>query len=430
MIEDLALMAARVLAFSSLALSSILLNSLFRSKQLISSWLGVFLLAMGQIVLGSVVLSELHAISLSGFIWVHLAMLVVSILVVRRHGTWPRGSDYFPRGTAIRDFVRSNWLLSVFGVCVVLLLVLVVLPAESVPGDAAHYHLARAQYWIQNHSAWHFFTDDYRQVEFPPNSPFLSMWQILVTGRYANLNVIQWLAAMLWALAIGGLSEYAGHNAAKSAFAGLTYLTLSSIIIQMATPLDDNLTAWLAVSLLYFVLLSIRDMVSSKIGPGHSQSRVQRHRLRSVNGNKAGPLGACYRHLDWPCSCCSSYAPCHIRSQLPLRRSGAACRFHLPSSLQLCSELAGLRRPDHLERFQASRIRRHLADEQTPAAIASARDPVANFVRYAYQMMDWQLVKTPFRGADTAYLYNRLAYRAIASWLRIDLEGVGRFDRV
>ena len=29
-------------------------------------------------------------------------------------------------------------------------------------------------------------------------------------------------------------------------------------------------------------------------------------------------------------------------------------------------------------------------------------------------MMDWQLVK-PIPGADTTYLYNRLAYRAIAS---------------
>ena len=219
---------------------------------------------------------------------------------------------------------------------------------QSVPGDAAHYHLARAQYWIQNHSPRHFFTDDYRQVEFPPNSSFLSMWQILVTGRYANLNVIQWLAAMLSALAIGGLSEYAGHNAAKSAFAGLTYLTLSSVVLQMATPLDDNLTAWLAVSLVYFVLLSIRDMVSSQIGPGHSQSRVQRHRLWSVYGNEADLLvpatgiwiGRARVALE---------APRHIRSQLPLRRSGAASRFHLPWSLQLCSELAGLRRPDHLE---------------------------------------------------------------------------------
>lgn len=231
----------------------------------VGNWLGASLIATGQIVLGSEVLSELHAIGLPGFLGVHLVFLIGSILLARWKGTCPRIDDFVVSLAEIAAFARTHKLVVAFGLSLSTILILVVLPTSFVTGDAAHYHLPRAQYWIENQTARHFFTDYFPQVEYPPNTSFLYMWQIIVAGNYVALNLAQRVAAILTSMAIFALSIHGGHNSASSLFAGLIYLSLSGVVLQMSTPYDDILTAWLAASLIFFTLLAIDKFGSGRV---------------------------------------------------------------------------------------------------------------------------------------------------------------------
>lgn len=70
-----------------------------------------------------------------------------------------------------------------------------------------------------------------------------------------------------------------------------------------------------------------------------------------------------------------------------------------------------------------------IVQKNDPVADASARNPLANFVRDLYQVMDWKIVK-PIPGADTGYLYNRLAYHAADHALHLHLESLREFNLV
>jgi hypothetical protein len=138
-----------------------------------------------------------------------------------------------------------------------MLLIGVVIPNPFTPGDAARYHIPRAHYWIENGTARHFYTDNYRQVEFPPNTAFFTMWQILVTGSYQALHLPQWFAGVLTALAIFCLAKFGSFSSGASTFAGLSYLSLSGVLLQMGTPLNDLTTGLFGTSCIYFSVTSV-----------------------------------------------------------------------------------------------------------------------------------------------------------------------------
>src|SRR6266511_3109589 len=48
--------------------------------------------------------------------------------------------------------------------------------------DSMTYHLSRAAYWLQNHSATQFFPGTVRQNGSPPNAEMLQAWTMAVTG--------------------------------------------------------------------------------------------------------------------------------------------------------------------------------------------------------------------------------------------------------
>lgn len=241
-------------AVAMLIAGAVLLNAAFPLNRRLANWLAVAMLAWSQVVIASILLSELRAIGLLGFFLCHLTGFALAFTLWIRRGRTSLAPLYFPDLGPIAESVRRNAVLTGFVVALGLMLIILVLPTTFVESDAAHYHVPRAHYWIQNKTARHFYTDDIRQIERPPNSSFLYMWQILVTGSYSGLNIPQWMAAVGTAVAIAALSRSAGHGLPASLFASAIFLSLPGVVLQMGTPWNDLLTAFSVAAFSYFAI--------------------------------------------------------------------------------------------------------------------------------------------------------------------------------
>ncbi len=124
--------------------------------------------------------------------------------------------------------------------------------------DALDYHLPRAYMWAQQHTARHYPTDDFRQVEFPPNASFTYLWLMVLTGVTRHVQVTQWIAGWVAALAAVALARFAGQGRAAALFAGFLFLTAPNPLLQMATPYNDTLVAAPTLCFLYFAFAAIR----------------------------------------------------------------------------------------------------------------------------------------------------------------------------
>jgi len=405
--------------------SSVLLNATLPLSSRYANWLAVSILAYAQIVLASEVLSELRQIGLAGFSIIHLTFLFVSVLVWRRAGRRDLVSLYtYPPGEFV-SFIKRNWLLTTFIFILLACLVFISLPTSFTPGDAAKYHLPRAHYWIQNRSARHFYTDDFRQVEFPPNSSFLYMWQILVTGSYGGLHVLQWIAAMLAALGIAAISRTVGHGRAASIFAAALYLSLPGVVMQMSTPLNDLLTAFGGLSFIYFAVEGVRQM--------------------SIQGREMGPRSLCYAGIAFGVFIGTKLTALFLLPVLAgvvlvflLARFRSVSRILALLGLYCVAGFLILGSYNYILNFMdygqpiVSENGRALSfiewqSKRSPQELESAQSPLGNVLRYAYQVMDWAVVK-PIPGADTLYSINNEAYRYLDRILQLELEGVSEFD--
>jgi hypothetical protein len=122
----------RVLVAASLPLSSILFSSAFRMRERSANWIGLFVVSAGQIVLASTLLSELHAISLSGFLGVQLVFLMLAAVAFVKRGARFDKAAYFWPAREILAFVVENRILALFGLCLVTILATMVLPVHTI----------------------------------------------------------------------------------------------------------------------------------------------------------------------------------------------------------------------------------------------------------------------------------------------------------
>lgn len=416
---------AGVVTILALVAGSVFVNAAFPLRRRPANWLALSLIMYGQIVLASTLLSELGAIALPGYLVFHTCILAGGILLWRQRGRPEIRSLYWVGAKEIRSVVRHSPLAVAFLVISLLALVVLSLPVSFTPGDAVHTYLPRVHYWIQKASARHFYTDNFRQVEFPPNSSFPHVWQVLATGGYYNLHLPQWFAGLLTAVAIGALSRLAGHGRGASMIASATYLCLPAIVLQMSTPLNDVLTAFGATTFVYFALAGI---VRDHTGDGREFVYYLGYAGLAFGIFTGTKLTAFFL-----------YPACAILAVLALvvnRRWLKRPVLYLGLSCGLGFLLFGsynyiLNTLDFGHPIASPKATGWVYDEmqsiRNPGALDEARSPIGNLVRYGYQVMDWHLVKE-IPGADTLYLLNNRILSSTSEALGLQLESVSRFN--
>jgi hypothetical protein len=413
-----------IVAGAALIAGSVLLNAAFPLDKKLHNWLAVAILGWSQIVVGSILLSELRAIGLPAFLLYHLAVFALALVLWLRRGRTSPASLYFPDRGQTAAFIKRNALLTGFIAALGLILLILVLPTSFVESDAAQYHIPRAHYWIQNKTARHFYTDDIRQIERPPNSSFLYMWQILVTGSYGALNVFQWIAAMGTAMAIAALSRSAGHSRPASMFASAIFLSLPCVVLQMSTPWNDLLTTFSVVAFTHF---AIEGIAHSRLRAPDATTRLLGYAGLAF-GLMIGTKQSSLVHL--PALAGIFLVLLALRFQERLRLLGKLSLFCISGFLVLGAynyllNILDSRSPIMSTAWPSAVPRKALL--RLPPQARKTRPLLADGLRYLYQTMDWVLVK-PIPGADTLYVLNNSAYRVVGDLFDLDLESDPRFD--
>jgi hypothetical protein len=234
-----------------------LFNLSFPVRGIVGNWLAIWCLSLAQVVLLSEILSELHLIGRTGFLVGHLLLFLAALTVWLRRGRPIIKENYWFSRSEIIQGVQQHPVLGILGlILAVLATVNLIVPfyLPSFNGDALSYHLPRAYFWWQHETAHHFYTGDFRQVEFPPNTSFYFMWIMALSNGYRWLHVPQWLSGLVAALSACGLARIARHDRPQSIFSGLIYLTFPMVVLQLSTSQNDLITTAAAAPCLFFAL--------------------------------------------------------------------------------------------------------------------------------------------------------------------------------
>lgn len=243
-----------VLCSAAVTVTAALVVTLLPVRGRLGTWLAVLCVAMAQIVLLSEALSELRWISAPGYVTGHALLLAGAVAAWWRAGRPAVLSAGRVRHHELRRFVQTHRLLAALTGAVIALALLIAFLSWRVPNplfDSTSYHLPRAWFWLDLGTARHFPTDNFRQVEFPPNGSFYFLWIMALDG-YAPLFLPPWVAGLGLIAATAGLARLAGHGRAAAWWAGLLGALMPQYTKQLFDFQIDLPTAFTGACFVYF----------------------------------------------------------------------------------------------------------------------------------------------------------------------------------
>lgn len=370
------------IAIACLVFSSVATVAVLPVAGLPASLIAALVVAMAQIVMLAQILSELGTLSAPGFLAGHVVLAVLALLWFRR-AQRTRTRPLLPDRENVFGFVRRNPLLCGAGAVVIAIYVANFAATHAMPvyiADAMSYHLARAAFWLELGSARHFYTNDFRMTEFPPNSSFVSAWIMAFFGRgFAWLHVPQWLAGIALGVGTVALSRSFGLQRAPAVLAGVLVTTAPIVVVQTSTAQNDLIASALTLAALVF---AVRFTLAPVDGPD------RRGNLVYAGAAFGTALGTKLTALYLVPGVAIALAVLAFRGGDPqaglrrlLRLGGVlAAGFVLFASYNVVLNLIDFGHP-----VISAEARKLLQVNYTPANT----DPVVNVGRYLYQFLDW-----------------------------------------
>jgi hypothetical protein len=144
------------------------------------------------------------------------------------------------------------------GLALLLQLVMAVAVAPS-NWDSMTYHLSRAAYWLQDHSAEHFRGGSVRQLDSPPNGEILQAWTMAMSGGDRLVAVVQWLSLVGVACCIYTGARLLRFGRGPAIFAAALFVVLPQPILQASSTQNDLITALFVVATAVFGARGLRD---------------------------------------------------------------------------------------------------------------------------------------------------------------------------
>jgi hypothetical protein len=113
--------------------------------------------------------------------------------------------------------------------------------------DSNHYHLAKIEHWISNGHVGNYPTVQTQQIILVPGAEFLLLQLRLLTGGDGQVNLLQWAAGLLGALAVARCAGQLGAGRAGQWLAAAVFLTAPAIVLESTSTQNDLIvTAWVA----------------------------------------------------------------------------------------------------------------------------------------------------------------------------------------
>jgi hypothetical protein len=121
--------------------------------------------------------------------------------------------------------------------------------------DPLNYHLARVAFWLQAKRVGYIEpTYDERLNLNPPNAEIGSGFALGVTHDEVFTGAVQFIAALMCAVAVFGIARRNGLASREAAFGALLFLTLPIVVLQASLSKNDLVVASLLLAAAFFVL--------------------------------------------------------------------------------------------------------------------------------------------------------------------------------
>ncbi len=256
-----------VIASGLILLTSLFITATLRLTSKPAAALSLYLFSYANVVLAGEIANSFYVLNQQWiFLGLHFIFYTASGLVWWRAGR-PSLAGPFANWNAefnsrsVRDFFK-NWpdlallALGIFAAFAYAAVLNLFVPANN--NDSLSTHLSRVGYWLQYGSFFPWPSARQFQLFYPVNTQLQFLWTILFWGSDRLIGFIQWIAALVAAVAVFGIARLLGWKRAQSAFAALIFLSFPLILLQITTPQNDIVNTAIFVSAVYFLLAGFR----------------------------------------------------------------------------------------------------------------------------------------------------------------------------
>lgn len=186
---------------------------------------------------GAELLSLFHGFSSwPAIIWWLVPACILAIRVRRHPPAWQTLS-------ARPDPTTLNYAFLAIAAAMLLFTGLTAFLTPPTTADSLCYHLPRQVYWIENHSIAPYPCFDRRQLEMPPLAEFIGAQVMLLSGNDHQVNLIQWVAYLLCALAASAIARDMGAGPLGQSLAAIFALMNPAAATQATNPKNDIVVA-------------------------------------------------------------------------------------------------------------------------------------------------------------------------------------------
>lgn len=223
---------------------------------------GALVVAAAMIVAESIGLSLVRLLTPAALLACQLLWLAAALALWRRRGSPAPPFARLPRPGQIFAAARSEPLLALLVAVVVIVLALQATLAIAVAPnepDSIGYHLPRAAYWLQYHSALQYLPgaiDDPAQVA-PPNAELLIAWTMAFARSDSFAQLVQWVALFGLLATIFAAARRLGFGRVPAAFAAGLFALMPEPLLQAATTQNDVLASFLLCASLLFAVTGV-----------------------------------------------------------------------------------------------------------------------------------------------------------------------------
>jgi hypothetical protein len=239
---------------TALVVTTALLLSSWLADGSVTQWLvGAYVIGISEIIVVSLLLSFGSRFSRWPLVASLAALCVLAAVVTRNVQRPPVRRAFRTIAPLLRDPAVLVLLVVVAGVVGYSIALGLFRPPND--GDALGYHLARAAFWKQQHAIDYIpGARDARLNSFAPNSEIVMAYTMVTSGigRYAPL--VQLVAGLASGLAVFGLARRIGAGLREAVLAGLLFVTLPVVALQMSTGLNDVIVGSFVVCAAFFLV--------------------------------------------------------------------------------------------------------------------------------------------------------------------------------
>ena len=252
-----------------LALASVLFAATLEVKGRADFIVAALVLAAAMVVGECIVLSLGRELTRPALLVAQAIWLGVALAVWQARGR-PRPPSYRPPAT--RVVLQAAWRhppLAILLIVVVLALALQAALAIAVAPneyDTLGYHLPRAAFWLQYHSALQFHPGEVSEEQVaPPNAELLMAWAMALSRSDTFVQLAQWLSLVGLLAALFSGARLAGVPPARAAFVSGLFALYPIVLLESSTGQNDLVLAFFLTAGVVFAVSGTRQRSRARL---------------------------------------------------------------------------------------------------------------------------------------------------------------------